>query len=906
MIDATDPNPRSSALIVTFTDIRHDDLARVGGKGLNLGKLCQAGAPVPPGFCVTTHAFDRFVADDPVYEAFLDELEHLRAGDLSGARDLGGRLREHLGGRRLPIEVADAVERQWRTLGEHGQYAVRSSATAEDLPTASFAGQQDTYLNVHGLSSLHTRVRDCFASLYSDRAILYRAEQRIAHREVALCVVVQTMVHADRSGILFTADPITGHRDVLAIDAGFGLGESLVSGLVSADLYKIDKRDRRLLSTRVGDKKLAIRPDPDSPGGTITVDLDEDSRHARVLDDRDIEALTDVGLRIERMYGSPQDIEWCIDRNGAVYVVQTRPITSLYPIPVSPTRTDGDHGHPDGDPLKTYFCFNHFQVMTDAMPAMSLSFWQLLLPFGRNVGEVRYSPWSATAGGRLFFDLSEALRLPPTRKAVVTALAHIDELAGRSVQALWERDAFQRGPRLSWSRALRLMAPMGFTVLDWLLFRDTRGQAARTRAWIDDLVRGIRSDVEQADSLLHKLHAARDALGNLTTTLLTLPPQVFAGIVAGKLLARRSGVSNDDLAALARGLTGNVTTAMDLAIGDLADLAGAYPTLAARLAEPQTTMDDIRAMPGTAPFVDAMDGFLAEYGMRAPSEIDPARPRWRDDPRSILRTIAGNLTHEQPGAHRAHHAALAQRADEVAERIVASSRRGVFGAVRARLVRRLIDTHRHLTALREHPKFALVQVIDIARDVVIAAGRRLHAQGRILDSSDVWHLRLDELIAAIKHPDLDVSTRIAARVLDHEHHKQLAPPRVITSRGEIPRVHHDRTGMPERALVGSPASSGRIEGIAHVIRDPTTEVLKRGEILVAPFTDPGWTPLFINASGLVMEVGGLMTHGSVVAREYGIPAVVCIPDATSAIQTGMRIRIDGDAGYVEILEPAPS
>ena len=368
-------SPVETALaILAFADIGAEDIAVVGGKGANLGALHRAGLAVPPGFCVTTRAFLAFVADDAAMAAWLAELDTLAPADLGAARRLGATMRQHLTAQPVPAPIHDALVAAWRAAGAEHAYAVRSSATAEDLPEASFAGQHDTYLNVRGETALVDRVRACWASLYTDRAILYRLENGIAARQVALSVVVQRMVRAEKSGVLFTADPTTGHRFITAIDAGYGLGEALVSGLISPDHHKVDSRDGRLVEERIGDKAIAIRP-ADS-GGTVRETISDARRTARVLSDSEIAALVEMGRHIARLQGTPQDIEWCFEE-GELYVVQARPITALYPLP-EPAVDDGV--------VHVSFCVNHFQVMTDAMPPMALAMWRLMLPLGQALG----------------------------------------------------------------------------------------------------------------------------------------------------------------------------------------------------------------------------------------------------------------------------------------------------------------------------------------------------------------------------------------------------------------------------------------------------------------------------------------------------------------------------------------
>ena len=878
----------TDALTLSFAEIGPHDLGVVGGKGANLGALSRAGLAVPPGFCITTRAFRLFVAEDPRLARWLDDVDGLAPGDVEAARRLGAAMREPLAARPVPAPVRDAVMAAWRAAGEDHAYAVRSSATSEDLPEASFAGQHDTSLNVCGEAALLDRVRACWASLYTDRAILYRLENRIPARDVALAVVVQRMVRSEKSGILFTADPGTGHRFTTAIDAGFGLGEALVSGLITADNYKVDARDGRLIEATIDDKSMAIRP-RDS-GGTVRETLSDEQRRARVLNASELTALVSMGRDVARLQGCPQDIEWCFE-DGALYVVQARPITALYPLP-DPVPDDGF--------LHISFCVNHFQVMTDAMPPLALATWRLMLPLGKRVGDGGEAPWVQTAGGRVFADMSRLLRFPPTRHLLLRLLGGVDRLAAMAIEEVASRPAFAKGQRVKARSVARLMIPRAAALAGWLLWRDPAESTATESRRLDEIEAEVRPRILEGPSLAARLRESERVLSTLIWRLLYLPPKVLAGLLARILLRRLMPRSDADFAALGRGLSGNVTTEMGLAVGDLADVARRHAEVRACLIR-GGTREDARAVAGGEAFYAALDAFLARYGMRCPSEIDISRRRWREAPSSILRTVAGNLLSAEEGGHRAHHARLAALAEAVSARLIDEAGRGALGWLRRPAVRRLVRVHREHTPLREHPKFMLVRVLDLVRRTVVEAGDQLRAHGQIDEPDDVWFLEFAELTGALDDGARPLRDLVAERRAAHKRYQRLYPPRVLTSEGESPVVHHATDALPDGALAGTPVSAGVVEGPARIVLDPDREVLKPGEILIAPFTDPGWTPLFLNAAGLVMEVGGLMTHGSVVAREYGIPAVVCVPKATKKIQTGQRVRVDGDLGYVEML-----
>jgi pyruvate,water dikinase len=358
-----------------------------------------------------------------------------------------------------------------------------------------------------------------------------------------------------------------------------------------------------------------------------------------------------------------------------------------------------------------------------------------------------------------------------------------------------------------------------------------------------------------------------------------------------------------DIEAIGRGLSGNVTTEMDLQVGDLADAARRSPALVQHLSQgdAKRALATAHTIPGSEPFLAAWAKFMARYGMRGPSEIDISRPSWSDEPASLLQVVIANLQHSVPGAHRAKHAQLAAEGEAAAARLEAAAREEHFGAMRGAVVHRLARVMRNLMPVREHPKYLLIRLRGLVREVILECAAMLHQAGRIDEVGDVWFLKWQELADALQDPSLELRARIHSRQQDQLRFWHIVPPRVITSEGEIPTVAHNHDHLPAGALAGSPVSAGVVEGKAKVILDPQRELLSPGEILIAPFTDPGWTPLFINAAGLVMEVGGLMTHGSVVAREYGIPAVVSVIDVTKKIRTGQRIRVNGSEGYVEIL-----
>lgn len=886
-------------LVVGLEQVRATDLPLVGGKAANLGELTAAGFQVPPGFCVTTAAFDCFMAAYPKQQSLLQRLATLSPDDLESVRHLGAEVRRELHETPIPPSLAAAVVAAWRALGDEYAYAVRSSATAEDQPDSSFAGQQDTYLNVRGEADLLASVRNCWASLFTDRAILYRLQRRVDNQHVRIAVVVQRMVEPQVAGILFTADPVTNQRDLLSIDASFGLGEALVSGLVSADLYQVDKRQMQIVKRQVADKQLQILASP--RGGVRQEALAADQRQQAALRDDQILALARIGTKIEQHYGRPQDIEWAI-RDQQIFVLQARPITTLFPVP-KPAPSD--------DALHAYFSFGHFQMMTDAMPDLALSIIRMMMPVGRPPHEYE-NPYVATAGGRVYMDLSAILRHRLVGQRLPYALANADQLAAQAVGQLIQRPEFQQrgqaAPTLTllrWGRAI-----FGKAVAH-VFISNLTDIASWGQQLMDSQLAQAEAQLAAAPTAAARLKLIHQQMAVAFTAIVgQWFPYVVAGLLAPGLLRRilaKMAAQDQQVAAnllaVARGAEGNVVNEMNLGVADLADLVRQSPALLQQLSQTAVPVEQrltaAATMSGGTEFLTAWRAFLARYGTRAPAELDLSRPRWYEDPTSLLQMVLSNAQHGAAGAQRAQTRQWIAEGDAAAVRLVEASKRGVWGWLRAPLVKRLTRATRQLLPTREHHKFWIVRLFGLIKPVLLTFGQQLVAEGRLDQVEDVWFLSFPELVKLSESPTGPRAGLIAERRAAFQRYQTLTPPRIITNTGEIPTANVAQTDAPPGVLVGSPVSAGVVEGIARVILDPQQALVKPGEILVAPFTDPAWTPLFINAAGLVTEVGGYMTHGSVVAREYGIPAVVGVVDATKRIRNGQRISVDGVRGWVE-------
>ena len=402
--------------VICLQDIDRTRFMLVGGKGANLGELSRIkGIRVPDGFCVTTEAYKKIIENNEDLISLMEELTHLTKGRREKIGEISTKIRIAIQSIPISKDMVEEISGPLRKFGGKDAYAVRSSATAEDLPTASFAGQQDTYLNIIGKESILKHISKCWASLFTERAVIYRIQNGFDHRKVQLAVVVQKMVFPQSSGILFTADPITANRKIVSIDAGFGLGEAMVSGLVNPDIYKVG--NGKLIDKKISTKKLAIYTLKD--GGTKEQEIEPEQQDKQVLTDEQILQLERLGRKIEEHFGCPQDIEWCLANEG-FYILQSRPITTLFPIP--PANDSENH---------VYVSVGHQQMMTDAMKPLGISFFLLTTRAAM-----------LTAGGRLFVDVTLLLASRDSRETIINVLGKSDPIIKDALTTIIERGDF--------------------------------------------------------------------------------------------------------------------------------------------------------------------------------------------------------------------------------------------------------------------------------------------------------------------------------------------------------------------------------------------------------------------------------------------------------------------------------
>lgn len=870
-----------NSYVLSFEKIDKSKISMVGGKGANLGELCKIqGIAVPEGFCISIEAFKRIIGETPLIKELLNELALLKVEELDKIAEITSEIRRRIEEVTIPQDISEEILSHFLTLGENNAYAVRSSATAEDLPNASFAGQQDTYLNIKGREAILDNIKKCWASLFTDRAVIYRIQNGFDHRKVYLSVVVQRMVFPQVSGIMFTADPVTGNRKVLSIDASYGLGEALVSGLVNADVYQV--RQGNIIHKHIATKKLAIYPL--EHGGTEKQHIEPKLQNKQALTDEQILKLQVMGRNIEQHFDSPQDIEWCL-ADDKFYLVQSRPITTLYPIP----EVEDEENH-------VYISVGHQQMMTDPLKPLGMSFFQLI-SFGKRF----------KAGGRLFVDVAQMLASPESREVLLKGMGQHDPLIKDAITTLLQRGDFikvlpEEKEHQNLNKGNKSEGP-----------RKEEPEMDSDPNIVSDLIKKCEDSVEALKQNIKSKAGTEvfdfisEDIGELKRIL--FDPQSSAVFMAAinasawvnEKMQQWLGEKNvADI--LSQSVPNNVTSEMGLALMDVADAIRPYPEVINYLeqAKDDDFLEEIVELQGGQEAKEAICEYLKKYGMRCSGEIDITRPRFSEKPTTLIPMILSNIKNFQPKASERKFQQGRQEALKKEQELLERLKELPDGEEKAKEAKGKIDLIRNFIGYREYPKYGLVNRYFLYKQALLKEAEKLVQAKVIHEKEDIYYLTFEEFREVVASNKLDYNI-ISERKEEHKLYEKLTPPRVMTSEGEIITGKYNREDIPEGAMVGLAVSSGVIEGRARVILNMEDAKLEKGDILVTSFTDPSWTPLFVSIKGLVTEVGGLMTHGAVIAREYGLPAVVGVENATKLIKDGQQIRVHGTEGYVEIL-----
>ena len=870
--------------IVLLGEAGQEALASIGGKASNLGELVRAGFRVPRGFSITTHAYAD-AAGAAKIDSLVDALANTPVRDTPRLTSLASDIRSRITSAPLDDRLVTAIVEAYQALGDEIPVAVRSSATAEDLASASFAGQQDTFLDICGDGALVDAVRRCWASLWTDRAVIYRATARIDQREVRLAVVVQKMVRAEAAGVLFTANPLTGRRRQAVVEVSPGLGEAVVSGSANPDQFVIDTALGTIVSEHHGER---VSP---ANGACLTLEQVKD--------------LVRIGDRVEAHFGAPQDIEFAFDPNGQLQLLQSRPITTLFPLP----------GGASADDLRVYMSATADEGLVRPITPMGLQAFRILTGawadflFGAGPTDRTAGPEAVVeAGMRTYYDVT-----PIVRSALARRL-------GRSFMSLFDANtaalfrALDADPRLAARggtlTVLRLFVlPIVRTgLLPHLVFAALSPARVRrtNRAMIDAVL--VSSEAKPSDSPVALLDRVQGLLWNGGRAL---PRAAFFEPIAGAIVQGlaefllRGRATADEIQTAMKGLPGSTTVALTLDLWNLAVVIRDDHEIAKLVLEstPEALANMYREENLPHLLQEELSLYLRAHGHHATAEVDLGLPRWSEDPSFLFNAIA-NYFRVPPGGFTPDLARARAIADGEA---MASelSKRG--GALRRAAVGWFLGRARLLLGTREQWKDDLTKIWARSRALLLSVGDTLVASGRLEQPEDIFFVSLPEARAALLNSIQDLQGLVHARRETYGAElRRRRVPAVLLSDGTEPQVDVEvaNEGDSSAALVGNPASSGKARGRPRVLLDPSDARLEQGEILVAPSTDPGWTPLFMTAGGLVMEKGGAMSHGAVIAREYGIPAVVGVAGALRRIHTGDLIEIDGNAGRVTHIDEA--
>ena len=878
--------------VLSLDQIEAEDARLVGWKALRLGELLRAGLRVPAGFCVTTAAYRLFLDHTglkPLLKGTLSRLDW-ESPNWEELYPLQEAIRAHP----LPAPLQRAIEEAYRGLG--GPVAVRSSATGEDLPEASFAGQYNTYLNLLGLEEAVERIKACWASLWGIGALSYLHRQGISSLDMAMAVVVQRQIPAEVSGVLFTLNPSTGLEEEMLVEANWGLGEAVVSGRVTPDRFVLDAWNEKVRSREVNEKRVMVMPD--HPSGVREVAVPEERRTQPCLTDEQLLQLLQLGYRVQEIYGYPQDIEWAL-HEGKFYVLQTRPLTSYTFAPELGQWTSANFR----EVMPGFITPLSFTIFKDHEWGRSLEeIFQRLKMMRKGEREVE---WGRLFFGRAYWNVGEVKRL----NSILPGFKEraFDKSVG--LEPTYEGD----GLVTPWTPRTILRALPCLFALQKLYKTLWKEAEAYKREFMEEEAEYSKidpaelSDEELAEQVRYaiKRHHRTNRIALLISFLNTQAHDDFAPMVES-LNARNPDAEPISITRLLTGLTG-VSTGRPLAeLWKIGQEALKHDRVAQTIleAEPAELAERLQSFPEGRGFWGILQDYIREFRYMAENDEDLSLPRWDEDPTFVFTTLksfvqAGRGT--DPQQLIAHQREVRLREERRAAELL--SRRWLDRLFRKRQFFSQLEILKRYCWWREETRPMLSLAHYHCHRFFAEQGRRWAERGYIEEPGDIFLLTLDQVLAALegKLSSEEARTQVKRYKRMRACYRNFEPPLTIGwgVRPEAPKAR----GAVRRTFKGVACSAGRATGRAKVILDLSeARKLKKGEILVAPYSNPGCVPLFNLAAGIVMEEGGLISHGAIVAREYGIPAVLQIRDATKVFRDGQTLCVDGDRGVVEVME----
>lgn len=891
--------------------IEQDDFALVGGKAANLGILKRAGLPVPPGFVILTRTYQQFLIASRIQTAIEELAEGMNLQEPDSIELASQAIRALIERGTMPDGIACAIGEAYAQMGE-GAVAVRSSATTEDLPGASFAGQQESYLNIEGAEEVLMAVKRCWSSLWTARAMAYRVRQGIEAGGASMAVVVQRMIPAGVAGILFTANAVNGSLDEMLIEASWGLGEAIVGGRVTPDTIVVEKATGEIRQMQVGEKAIMAVP---VSGGTTEIEVDSQRRARVALSSEQIGEIVRTGCRIEALFGMPQDIEWAI-AGERLYILQARPITTFAAsitkdkqkeaarTPVAPGDDFWDHeGNKPPQPFDLWTRTNFGENLPFPVTPLTSTGFPLIM--GQNIDPAQPGPQVA----RRFYG-----RLYINEGAIMHRFSEDYGLPSFLIDKMW--GSSRRGKHKSKGRfrPWRLMRRIP-SLLRMLSQQRKKGKArgakqtpeqffAQIDSWVNDFMQRDLQSLNDRALWAEGIPAwsGRGAYVMSKNIAVSTPSAIMFGLLERLVgwWAKRRGITHD----LVTGISGVYSAEVGPMLWRMAQTLRDAGLADVVLDEsPADALARLRRMPEAEPFMTQFETFLQRHGHRCPNEVELLHPRWAEAPQQVIELLAGYLQASDTLNPEEAERRQVQRRDEAVALIEKR-----LGPIRRKIFRSVLAKAQNAVRVRDNSRYAVTKFLFPTRKIFALLGQRWAEYGWLSQPDDIFFLTASELEKLVVDGEqlalgCDLHVLVASRRLAYEYWFTVVPPEVIGPDGQ-PVMEEETETM---ILEGIAVSGGRARGVARIVLDPREAArLHAGEILVTQATDPGWTPVFPLVSGLVLEIGGQLSHGAIVAREYGIPAVLNVQGALRRIRDGQVITVDGDTGRVFMDENATS
>ncbi len=860
-----------SNYVKNLSNVSKKDTLEIGGKAGNLGEMINSKLPVPKGYVLVADAYRIFVSynkiDKKIEKLLIDveennEIIEKTSDSIKALFNQG----------EIPEDLITEIDKLYDNF-ENTKLAVRSSATLEDSIETSFAGQYDSFLNIKDKEQLYNCIKRCWSSLWNIEGLSYRLKNNISNDNLDIGVIIQEFIPGEKSGVVFTSNPINNRRDQMLINSSWGLGEAIVSGKVTPDLWVIEKKNYNILEEEIASKEFMTAQKEN--GVELKSVATENTKEPSLLKSELIRLL-EFCRKIEEYFGYPQDIEWINYKNN-FYFVQSRPITTLFP------KLESDNNDKE---IKIYVNFLLLdKVIHEPLTPIGVDIWKTFL--------TKIIPFDVkSAAGRLFVDVTEISRLERWWNRLRNNPYDMDPITTKTILEVLERERNlirkQRKPFVTLIPTLmKFLNPSFLKFIFSSIPKAAYGKFLSPEKLVDKVHNYGEKQISLLEQKSRKLQTLEERIKFIEKESVVvyyyLPLKILYHVIdsityldKAKKIINENFETEFDLHKIEKSLPNNVTTEMGirlLKIAKILDESNEKPT---------------RNNP-------EIKNFLKEYGHRAYLEIDPGIPRWSEEPEYIINLIKSYIKDKSYNEKIDKFYNNKKEAEEIIEDICFSfNEKGLYKE--SKKLQKILNKYRKLFGIREFPKFMMVKGVKIFREVLLDIGKELKDNGRLDNKEDVFFIDIADIRSEKKLNKVALDNRKRY----NEELKRKSVPRVVTSTGET--FFHSKNIKNSSGNLGIPISAGVYEGQVRILESPKESYkLKNGDILVAKSTNPTWTPLFLEIGGLITEMGGPMSHGSVVAREYGIPAVSGISDATTKYKDGQLIRINGETGEVELI-----